>query len=81
MTVVNSKEFVTNQKRYFDLAKRERIMIRRGKSMFHLTYAPAEIQYLEDEKIENEYLINLAESRLDEETIPLENIFKKYSFK
>jgi len=29
---------------------------------------------------ENEYLIDLAESRLDEEAIPLDEIFRKYNF-
>ena len=52
MTVVNSKEFNTHQERYFDLAKNEQIVIRRGKNMFHLTYAPAEIPYQEQEILE-----------------------------
>jgi len=34
----------------------------------------------DDEELENEYLIDLAESRLDEETIPLDEIFKKYNY-
>jgi len=34
----------------------------------------------DDQNLENEYLIDLAESRLDEETIPLDEIFKKYNF-
>jgi len=33
-----------------------------------------------DEALENEYLINLAESRLDEDAIPVEDIFKKYNY-
>jgi len=33
-----------------------------------------------DDDMENDYLIDLAESRLDEETIPLEEIFKKYNY-
>jgi len=36
MTVVNSKEFVSNQKRYFDLAVNEELFIKRGKNIFHL---------------------------------------------
>ena len=36
MTVVNSKEFVSNQKRYFDLAVNEELFIKRGKNVFHL---------------------------------------------
>ena len=36
MTVVNSKEFADNQKRYFDLAVNEELFIKRGKNVFHL---------------------------------------------
>jgi len=36
MTVVSSKEFVGNQKRYFDLAVNEELFIKRGKKVFHL---------------------------------------------
>jgi hypothetical protein len=36
MTVVSSKEFVTNQKRYFDLAINDELFIKRGKNIFHL---------------------------------------------
>ena len=36
MTVVSSKEFVDNQKRYFDLAVKEELFIKRGKNVFHL---------------------------------------------
>ena len=39
------------------------------------------IPLLEEEDIENEYLIDIAESRLDEETVSLDDIFKKYDFK
>ena len=38
MTVVNSKEFVTNQKKYFNLAVNEDIFIKRGKNRFRLVY-------------------------------------------
>ena len=38
MTVVSSKEFVANQKRYFDMAVNENILIRRGKNWFQLVY-------------------------------------------
>jgi hypothetical protein len=37
MTVVSSKEFLSNQKRYFDLAVNEKLSIKRGKNVFHLT--------------------------------------------
>jgi hypothetical protein len=36
MTIISSKEFISNQKRYFDLAIDEKLFIRRGKNMFHL---------------------------------------------
>jgi len=52
MTVVSTKEFNTNQKRYFDLAKNEQIVIRRGKNMFHLTHRILETQYPEQEILE-----------------------------
>jgi len=52
MTVVSSKEFVTNQKRYFDLAVNENVVIRRGKNMFHLIYAPIKRQYPEQPILE-----------------------------
>jgi len=36
MTVVSSKEFVTNQDRYFAMAIDEEVCIKRGEKMFHL---------------------------------------------
>jgi predicted transcriptional regulator len=41
MTVVSSKEFSTNQKKYYNLAVKEKIFIKRGKNLFHLKYAIA----------------------------------------
>jgi len=38
MTVVSSKEFITNQKRYFDMAVNENIFIKRGKNKFRLVH-------------------------------------------
>jgi predicted transcriptional regulator len=38
MTVVSSKEFASNQKKYYDLAVNGQVCIRRGRNMFHLTY-------------------------------------------
>jgi len=52
MTVVNSREFTTNQKKYFDMAKYENICIKRGNSMFHLIYQPVETQYPEQAILE-----------------------------
>ena len=42
MTVVSSKEFTSNQKKYFDLAVNENVVIKRGKSIFYLMYAPVD---------------------------------------
>jgi hypothetical protein len=42
MTMVNSKQFVTNQKRYFDMAVKEDVVIKRGKNLFHLTCTTGE---------------------------------------
>ena len=37
MTVVSSKEFATRPARYYNLAVNEKVAIKRGKNMFHLT--------------------------------------------
>ena len=42
MTVVNSREFATNQRKFYGLALNERVFIKRGKKMFYLTYADFE---------------------------------------
>ena len=34
MTVVSTNEFVTNRKKYFDLALNEQVIIQRGNNMF-----------------------------------------------
>ena len=47
MTVVSSKEFVTNQKRYFDLAINDELFIKRGKNVFHLICTTAD-NYIND---------------------------------
>ena len=36
MTVVSSKEFATNQTKYYKMAQNEHVVIKRGKNMFHL---------------------------------------------
>jgi predicted transcriptional regulator len=51
MTVVSSKEFTSNQKKYFDLAVNENIIIRRGRNMFHLIYAPIGKQNIPEQQI------------------------------
>ena len=40
MTVVSTKEFNTNQEKYFDLAMDEHIFIQRGDCMFIVAKAP-----------------------------------------
>ena len=42
MTVVNSREFATNQKKVYNLALNERVVIKRGKNLFYLTRATFE---------------------------------------
>ena len=37
MTVISSREFAANQKRYFDLALNEQVYVKRGDYMFHIT--------------------------------------------
>jgi len=37
MTVVSSKEFAINQRKFYNMAVNERIIIKRGKNMFYLT--------------------------------------------
>ena len=39
MTVVSSKEFAANQKKFYNIALNERVFIKRGKNMFYLTCA------------------------------------------
>jgi predicted transcriptional regulator len=36
MTVVSSKEFATNQRKFYNLALNERVVIKRGKNTFYL---------------------------------------------
>ena len=41
-TVVSSKEFVSNEDRYFDLALNEQVYIQRGNNIFHLIYSASD---------------------------------------
>ena len=52
MTIVSSREFSSNQERYFDLALNEDIAIKRGKNLFHLIYASEEKIYPEQQILE-----------------------------
>jgi len=38
MTVVNSKEFATNQKQYFDMALDGQVYVKSGEYMFHIKW-------------------------------------------
>ena len=58
MTVVSSKEFVSNEDKYFDLALNERVFIKKGNKMFFVTNA--------DEN-ENAADLALAKSRMNDE--------------
>ena len=42
MTVVSTKEFNTNQKKYFDIALNEQLYIKRGSNMFVVSKATDE---------------------------------------
>ena len=52
MTVVSTKEFNTNQEKYFDMAVNGNVCIKRGKMLFYLSYAPIKIQYPEQPILE-----------------------------
>jgi hypothetical protein len=47
MTVVSTKEFSSNQEKYFDMAVNGNVCIQRGENKFYLSYAPIEPQYPE----------------------------------
>ena len=61
MTVVSSKEFATRPARYYNMAVNERVVIRRGKNMFHLVFSPFEkakeqVYYEQDYDEKKEYM-------------------------
>ena len=72
MTVVSSKEFAINQKKFYNLALNERVFIRHGRNMFHLC------GNIEDNDTNNDYadLIE-AKAYADDENTSLAD-FKKY---
>ena len=47
MTVISSKEFVTNQKKYFDMAVNNNVLIKRGKNKFVISNANINDEFLE----------------------------------
>jgi hypothetical protein len=40
MQVVSSTEFATHQQKYFDLARREQLLVNDGNYLFRITYEP-----------------------------------------
>ena len=50
MTVVSSKEFVTNQEKYFDMALNEHVYIKKGDNMYIFTRKNDEDEYLEPDE-------------------------------
>jgi hypothetical protein len=50
MTIVSSKEFKTNQDKYFDMALNEQVYIKKGNNMFLLIY-----NNVDDKNSENTY--------------------------
>ena len=52
MTVVSTKEFNTQQDKYFDMAINGNVCIKRGDNMFYLSFAPVKEQYPEQPILE-----------------------------
>jgi len=49
MTVVSTKEFNSNQDKYFEMALKEKVGIKRKKYMYYLLHKPIEIKYPEQQ--------------------------------
>jgi len=47
MPVISSKEFITNQKKYFDMALDREVLVKRGKNKFILSNANSSDEFLE----------------------------------
>jgi len=47
MTVISSKEFITNQKKYFDMALEREVLVKRGKNKFIISNANPSDEFLE----------------------------------
>ncbi|MDR2206910.1 MAG: hypothetical protein LBE36_12235 [Flavobacteriaceae bacterium] len=50
MTIINSKEFVQNEDKYFELALNERVFIKKGNHTFFVTNADESDDYLEPDE-------------------------------
>jgi predicted transcriptional regulator len=58
MTLISSREFVTNQKKYFDLAVNERVFVKRGNHTLFIANADTDDDFSD---------LMLAKKRLDGE--------------
>ena len=47
MTAISSKEFVANQKKYFDMAVNKNVLIKRGRNKFIISNANVNDEFLE----------------------------------
>ena len=72
MTVVSTKEFNTNQEKYFDMAINGNVCIKRGEGLFYLSFTPVKEQYPEqpilepDERLRNAITIDEMLVRVNE---------------
>jgi len=52
MTVISTKEFNTDQEKYFNMAVNGNVCIKRGDNMFYLSFVPTKEQYPEQPILE-----------------------------
>ena len=66
MIVVNTKEFGTNQEKYFDMAVNEQVFVQRGDNMFIISKAnePNRKHKKPDEKLRNAISMDEVRDRL-----------------
>jgi len=74
MTVVSSKQFATNQRKFYNLALNEQVAIKRGKNLFYLSGS----NIVDDDTDEDMTLLALAKSRMinddDDETMTADEL-------
>ena len=56
MTVVSSKEFSSNEDKYFDLAVDNEVFIKRGKNVFHLICTTVDGNINDEDDPDDEYV-------------------------
>jgi hypothetical protein len=71
MIAISTRELAQSGDKYFDLALTQPVFLKRHKRLFRLQVADGN-----DEDIENEYLMNLAISRIDDERISIDELLK-----